>query len=496
LPGRWKFWLWGGFALSLAALPILWLGLVTISFLASGSSHPGVRVQGIPVGGRNAAEMAAVLETVWEREHTLVVTDGTHSWAAAPSELGLRIDTSETARRALAVGRGDHAFLEMLWLARFGEINVSPAVVFDPAAARAGLEALAIRTNRPAKEAALRLENGRWEAVSGQYGANLDIDATLQQIAQGPKQILEARTLHLVTYAVAPRVMDLSPALAELQQTLQQPVTLQAHDPITGETHSIPVSPETLAQWMRVTPGPEGLQVALDGAKMEAYAQSWATALAPGRALEPFTPPADLTERWQMGVPITLIVRHASTTYTVQPGDTLARIAYQVGMPYWKIQQANPGIQADALFAGQSLVIPSPNEMLPLPVVTNQRIVISIQQQRLWTYQDGALRSEHRISTGIERSPTLPGVYQIRTHEPLAYASVWDLTMPHFMGIYEGWPGFFNGIHGLPTLSNGRLLWAGALGRPASYGCIILSLAEAEDLYHWAEEGTVVEIQP
>jgi lipoprotein-anchoring transpeptidase ErfK/SrfK len=77
-----------------------------------------------------------------------------------------------------------------------------------------------------------------------------------------------------------------------------------------------------------------------------------------------------------------------------------------------------------------------------------------------------------------------------------AYASVWDLHMPDFLGIYEAWPGFMNGIHGLPTLSGGRRLWADILGRPASYGCIILDLDDAAWLYNWAENGVVVEIHP
>jgi hypothetical protein len=85
-------------------------------------------------------------------------------------------------------------------------------------------------------------------------------------------------------------------------------------------------------------------------------------------------------------------------------------------------------------------------------------------------------------------------VFQVQTHERSAYASIWDLTMPYFLGIYEAWPGFQNGIHGLPTLSNGQILWENILGRPASYGCIILDLDTAEHLYNWAEDGTVVEI--
>jgi len=122
--------------------------------------------------------------------------------------------------------------------------------------------------------------------------------------------------------------------------------------------------------------------------------------------------------------------------------------------------------------------------------------VISISQQRLWSYENGQLRTQSVISTGIARSPTMPGVFQIRSHEINAYASNWDLWMPHFMGIYEASPGFMNGIHGLPLLSSGVRLWGNVLGSPASYGCIIMTLAEAEELYMWADEGTVVEIQP
>jgi lipoprotein-anchoring transpeptidase ErfK/SrfK len=105
------------------------------------------------------------------------------------------------------------------------------------------------------------------------------------------------------------------------------------------------------------------------------------------------------------------------------------------------------------------------------------------------------LLDKFKISTGIDRSPTQPGIFQVQTHDPKAYASVWDLTMPNFLGIYEAWPGFMNGIHGLPTLSNGRRLWGNILGRPASYGCIILDLKNAKWLYDWAEDGVVVEIE-
>jgi lipoprotein-anchoring transpeptidase ErfK/SrfK len=84
----------------------------------------------------------------------------------------------------------------------------------------------------------------------------------------------------------------------------------------------------------------------------------------------------------------------------------------------------------------------------------------------------------------------------VQSHDLNAYASIWDLYMPNFLGIYEASPGFMNGIHGLPMLSSGVRLWGSVLGKPASFGCIILTLNDAQTVYNWADDGVVVVIQP
>ena len=63
--------------------------------------------------------------------------------------------------------------------------------------------------------------------------------------------------------------------------------------------------------------------------------------------------------------------------------------------------------------------------------------------------------------------------------------------MPYWLGIY--YVGRMeNGIHALPIDRNGRMLWAGYLGTPVSFGCIILSTENARTLYHWADVGVPV----
>ena len=163
-------------------------------------------------------------------------------------------------------------------------------------------------------------------------------------------------------------------------------------------------------------------------------------------------------------------------------------------MPYWKITEASPQLSGRNPYVGETITLPAKDAMLELPVVMDKRIIISIEEQHLWIYQDGELIKDHVISTGMVDSPTMPGIFQVQSHFENAYASNWDLWMPHFLGIYEAVPGFENGIHGLPVLSNGVRLWGSVLGQPASYGCIILDLEAAENLYTWAEDGVVVEI--
>jgi hypothetical protein len=66
--------------------------------------------------------------------------------------------------------------------------------------------------------------------------------------------------------------------------------------------------------------------------------------------------------------------------------------------------------------------------------------------------------------------------------------------MPNWMGIYYS-GNLENGIHALPILPNGATLWAGYLGTPISYGCVVLGSYESQQLYDWAEIGIPVKIQ-
>jgi lipoprotein-anchoring transpeptidase ErfK/SrfK len=136
-----------------------------------------------------------------------------------------------------------------------------------------------------------------------------------------------------------------------------------------------------------------------------------------------------------------------------------------------------------------------PSTPQPAPSGGTKKIVVSISKQHLWAYNGNQVVYSFVASTGMAASPTAPGTYRVLDKIPNAYASTWNLQMPYWLGIY--YVGRIeNGIHALPILSSGQTLWAGLLGRPASFGCVILDTVSAKALYDWAELGTPVVIQP
>jgi hypothetical protein len=305
---------------------------------------------------------------------------------------------------------------------------------------------------------------------------------------------LENGHILLFTESLQPDIPKVDEVAEEVESLLKRVIHISVFDPIRNDTYEWTLDRETISSWISIGEDRDGPEVHIESDEIIRSAEEINSSLDDDQFLEADVLAKNMREVLYEDSEVNLQVFHHPTRYLVQEGDTLLKLGWRMRMPYWMIMEANPELYDLGLQTGQNLTIPSLDDLIPLPLVPDKRIVMSINEQRLWTYEGGELLDEYIISTGIDRSPTQPGVFQVQTHELNAYASVWDLYMPHFLGIYESWPGFMNGLHGLPTLSNGQRLWADILGRPASFGCIILDLPAAEALYEWAEDGVVVEI--
>ncbi len=458
---------------------------------------PGVSVGSTDLGGMRIADAAIELHKAWNLEKQIVVTNGIDTLAMQPAQLGLQLDALSTVQRAYTVGHSDSTLdhLGQFIVSMKDGRQVAPDLKYNEEEARSGILSLSPTMSKPAVDATIAFQGAQLIAIPGEIGYSINLEETLAAITANPQALMDTSILQIRLRPETPSVLDITPVLAEAENFINTPAGFFAYDALRNETLDYPISKEALVSWLTLQAGQTGPEISLDPSRIASSLDQFSPTLGEGRYFETAHNSLLILQAVLRGEKPTIMVNHHPTAYTVQPGDTLLRIGWKLEIPFWMIVRANPGMDPDKLTSGAELVIPSKDELVPLPVIPNKRIVISIPKQRLWVYQNGDLLAEHVISTGIDKSPTQPGIFQVQTHDKNAYASVWDLYMPNFLGIYEAWPGFMNGIHGLPTLSSGQRLWANVLGKPASYGCIILNLEAAKWLYEWADAGVIVEIR-
>lgn len=189
----------------------------------------------------------------------------------------------------------------------------------------------------------------------------------------------------------------------------------------------------------------------------------------------------------------------SGSTYVVRRGDTLSRIARRSGTTVDALAGLNGMANPSAITAGQVLRLPQVNQSLPTAPASassgsGKRISIDLSEQHLYAYQGDQLVYSCVISSGAAPSHTRTGEFRVQSKIPKAYGAAWGIWMPYWLGIY--WAGSTeNGIHALPVTSGGQTLWASYLGRPVSYGCVVMGTQDAKRLYDWADIGIPVSIR-
>ena len=500
-PGR-RYFGWGlllaGVALFMALALVGALALGAVLFYRSAMIMPGTYVLGQHVGGQTRDEAAAALQAQWQ-QRSLTLVAGELSRSATPAELGMTLDASATADAAYGQGRSPRSLVAAVKAG--GRFQVRPVWQVDLAVTEAYLQALAPEVAVAPVNAGVAFVEGRVDVTPPVTGQALDVADTVDWLGQHAAEAVLDGRLPLVTKPVQPAITDTSAVAEKANELLATTLTLYAYDPIADETVTREVPPSVWGGWLTLTINPDypgELEWLVDPEKADDFFGSQSGQMGEGRYVDAAEATTALTGAINSRADrATVRVYHRERQHAVQPGETLASIGRAYGIPYPWIQHANPGI-GDSLSVGQVLTIPSADDLVPLPVVPNKRIVVSISQQKVWVYENGSVKWEWPASTGIDSSPTAPGVFQVQSHEPNAYAGNWDLWMPNFMGIYQPVPTseFMNGFHGFPTRGSSQLLWTGDLGRRVTYGCILIHSDNAAALYDWAEEGVVVEIEP
>jgi len=467
---------------------------------------PGVSVQAIAVSGLTVDEAVAALTRRLPAPETIGidVQAAGRTWRVTWADVGQRYDFQATAQAAYAVGRDAKGDVPLLANLREQNVIVAPVIVpADPALVHEAVARIAAELELLPLDARLTFNNGNVIATEGQPGQRLDVEdavaRVLRTLAEG------ASSVELALVAVPPKIAETEPARTQAQAWLAQPFTLVVDDPLTGELleNELPggyraefaAPPARVAAWLESRVEGQSIKLYVDAAQVKAWLEEVAPQVGEERLLDigptlknVFTALYDGQHRAEARV------RHPDRIYIVQPGDTLSLIAYNHNMPRYQLERANPDIDPGAIDVGQEIVIPSIDVMLPYPLTPGKRIEINLPKQKMYVFEYDTQIYTFTVSTGISRTPTIPGQFQILFKEEAAFAKRWQLDMPYFMGVYEEDEGFFNGIHELPITHYGTRLSRGVLGYPASFGCIIMDEGDAKTLFDWAEVGTLVRI--
>ncbi len=187
-----------------------------------------------------------------------------------------------------------------------------------------------------------------------------------------------------------------------------------------------------------------------------------------------------------------------SGTHTVQAGERLASIARIYGISWTSIAAVNNITNPNTIYVGQVLQIPSadvsPGTYLaptygvpsaPAPTAsTGKEIIVKLNEQRVYAYENGQLLRAVTVSTGLPGTPTVTGNYRVYwklSSQTMSGPGYYLPGVPYVMYFYQDYA-----LHGT--------YWHSNFGQPMSHGCVNLPTPDAQWLFSWAEIGTPVNV--
>jgi vancomycin resistance protein YoaR len=189
--------------LAAAALGIALYGACRWNQAWQGRIYPGVRLEGIGLGGLTEQEAEQKLESV--RDELLAskvkLVLGDHVQQVSRKDLGFQLDPVENARLAMMVGRSGPAWERprKLWQAFYFQVDTPLKVTLDSDSAKSVLQAFAKGLYTPPQNAQLVVNDAyQVKIIEGKPGKVLDLDASVKALAQDTYPFDGVMSLRLV----------------------------------------------------------------------------------------------------------------------------------------------------------------------------------------------------------------------------------------------------------------------------------------------------------
>lgn len=197
----------------------------------------------------------------------------------------------------------------------------------------------------------------------------------------------------------------------------------------------------------------------------------------------------------------------ASSSYLVQRGDTLGRIALQHGVSTQALAQANGISTSSWVYYGQTINIPASTGSVesaapastpapaapppPRPAASSggeRWVDVNLTNQYLTAYEGNTPVFNSPISSGTYLHPTVVGKFRVylryesQTMDGRNLGFNYVLPgVPYVMYFYRGFA-----LHGT--------YWHNNFGTPMSHGCVNLPTPAAQWIYNWSDYGLLVNV--
>jgi vancomycin resistance protein YoaR len=233
------------------------------SLFVGGQAMEGVSVQGQPVGGKGGDEIRSMLEQRYASflRVPLTLSFEGRTWTPTLEQLGARFDLDQVAAGALVAGHrgGPLERVEELWALSQGGLDVAPRVSIDAAKLQSYLISIAPAVERPPRDAALSIAEGKALPTAAQPGRQVLVDTTAIDIMRALDGLAPTNIV-LRTRALAPAITDeeLARAATDARALLKEPLVLR------HGTQTWSWGPEKLAELLSVQAADGRMSVAVD----------------------------------------------------------------------------------------------------------------------------------------------------------------------------------------------------------------------------------------
>ncbi len=176
----------------------------------------------------------------------------------------------------------------------------------------------------------------------------------------------------------------------------------------------------------------------------------------------------------------------------IEPETTVTALDGTAQATFKPFNTRGHGAQTIALHAPTETLQVSVNDSGNHLLEDGKYILVDVSEQRLYSFENGALNDTFLVSTGLPKYETPRGLFSV-THKLPVHDYRWSYgaNNPNNYNI----PNVKWNLRFLPHHYIHSATWHNKFGKKMSHGCINVSLENSEKIFSWASVGTTVEVR-